>query len=77
MDAHPSVRNHALQARCPDAAAQRPVSRTWQTRADLRHVVLLHASGQDENTLLGVFAQGACPGHTLIAAPHGCQESRS
>ena len=35
-------------------------------RADLPPVVLLHGSGQDENTLLG-FAQAACTGHTLVA----------
>jgi phospholipase/carboxylesterase len=41
-------------------------SRTWQARADLPSVVLLHGSGQEENTLLA-FAQAACPGHTITA----------
>ena len=41
-------------------------ARTRRARADLPPVVLLHGSGQDEDTLLP-FAQAAFPGHTLIA----------
>lgn len=42
------------------------LSWTWQARADLPPVVLLHGSGQNENTLLR-FARAACAGHTLVA----------
>ena len=42
------------------------LSWTWQTRENLAPVVVLHGSGQNENTLLS-FARAACPGHTLIA----------
>jgi phospholipase/carboxylesterase len=41
-------------------------ARTHQARVDLPPVVLLHGSGQDENSLLA-FARAACPGHTLTA----------
>jgi phospholipase/carboxylesterase len=39
---------------------------TWPTPENLTPVVLLHGSGQDENTLLS-FAGTACPGHTVIS----------
>ncbi|MGD8202284.1 alpha/beta hydrolase [Ornithinimicrobium sp. W1679] len=39
---------------------------TWPTPENLAPVVLLHGSGQNENTLLS-FAQAACPGHTVIS----------
>ena len=39
---------------------------TWSTPEKLTPVVLLHGSGQDENTLLS-FARTACPGHTVIS----------
>jgi phospholipase/carboxylesterase len=48
-----------------DSTDQR--SWTWQAGTNLSSVVLLHRSGQDENTLLA-FAQAACAGHTLTAA---------
>jgi phospholipase/carboxylesterase len=41
-------------------------SRTWHDSADSPHVVLLHGSGQDENTLLA-FTRTACPGSTITA----------
>jgi phospholipase/carboxylesterase len=39
---------------------------TWSTPENLVPVVVLHGSGQNENTLLR-FARAACPGHTVIA----------
>lgn len=42
------------------------LSWTWQAGTDLPAVVLLHGSGQDENTLLAC-AQAACEGHTITA----------
>jgi phospholipase/carboxylesterase len=39
---------------------------TWPTPDNLTPVVVLHGSGQDENTLLS-FARAACPGHTIIS----------
>jgi phospholipase/carboxylesterase len=38
---------------------------TWPRPDYLAPVVVLHGSGQDENTLLS-FARAACPGHTII-----------
>lgn len=47
-------------------AAKELFSRRWHGTAGSPHVVLLHGSGQDENTLLA-FARTACPGCTLTA----------
>lgn len=39
---------------------------SWPTPENLAPVVVLHGSGQDENTFLS-FARAACPGHTIIS----------
>lgn len=68
LDSLPSepTRPSRLQQHGVMSSSSNLLSRTHPGRTDRPPVVLLHGSGQDENSLLA-FARISCPGRTLVA----------